>query len=151
MKKLIFILAILLVPALLMAGGFEQWEWDYALANPGTPQTQHIMVFGPHGQEVPGPTAAPPAYTRVPTGGPQPQLNYQGGYLYDGSGTYRGRVTCNPYVYDSIFNPYGYYGNPYNYESIWNPYGAGNPYLWSSPCFNQWNNSPNTFWHPRLP
>ena len=37
-------------------------------------------------------------------------------------GTYRGKVSSNPYDPDSISNPYGRYGSPYSVDSVNNPY-----------------------------
>ena len=54
--------------------------------------------------------------------------------LFDGNGSYRGRLSTNPYEPDSTSNPYGRYGSPYSPDSINNPYGAGNPYS-GSPLF----------------
>jgi hypothetical protein len=48
-------------------------------------------------------------------------------------GTYRGRLSNNPYLLDSTSNPYGRYGSPYSPDSINNPYGAGSPYKLDSP------------------
>jgi len=48
--------------------------------------------------------------------------------IYDSEGNYRGRFSSNPYLPDSISNPYGQYGSEYSSDSINNPYGAGNPY-----------------------
>ena len=48
--------------------------------------------------------------------------------LYDGNGTYRGKLSANPYDPDSTSNPNGRYGNKFSPDSINNPYGAGNPY-----------------------
>ena len=38
-------------------------------------------------------------------------------------GTYLGRLTDNPYLPDSITNPYGPYGSRYAPNSVNNPYG----------------------------
>ncbi len=44
-------------------------------------------------------------------------------------GTYLGRLSTNPYLPDSVTNPYGRYGSPYSPDSIRNPYGRyGSPY-----------------------
>ena len=79
------------------------------------------------------------------------------GALYDADGNFKGNLNRDPSDYDSVFNPYGYYGNPYNYDSVWNPYGAGNQYEWSSPMYNPWGKrrslipkcTPKTLWHPK--
>jgi len=53
--------------------------------------------------------------------------------LYNQQGTYRGKLSTNPYDSDSISNPYGRYGSPYSPDSLNNPYGAGSPYAPDSP------------------
>jgi hypothetical protein len=53
--------------------------------------------------------------------------------LYDQQGTYRGKLSTNPYDPDSVSNPYGRYGNPYSADSLNNQFGAGNPYRSDSP------------------
>lgn len=47
--------------------------------------------------------------------------------MYQG-GSYRGRMSTNPYQSDSWSNPYGRYGSRYSSESLRNPYGAGSSY-----------------------
>ena len=42
---------------------------------------------------------------------------------------YLGKLSANPYAYESTSNPYGPYGSPYSYKSINNQYGPyGSPY-----------------------
>ena len=58
-------------------------------------------------------------------------------------GTYLGQLTDNPYLPDSITNPYGPYGSRYAPNSVNNPYGrygsrfspnsANNPYATNPP------------------
>ncbi len=61
------------------------------------------------------------------------------------SGQYLGRLTVNPYLGDSVSNPYGLYGSPYSSQSILNPYTVyGSPYSAQS-----WLN-PYTTLAPRL-
>jgi hypothetical protein len=42
--------------------------------------------------------------------------------IYGADGTYLGRLSINPYVQDSIANPYSQYGSKYSPTSINNPY-----------------------------
>jgi hypothetical protein len=54
--------------------------------------------------------------------------------IYAADGTYLGRLSSNPYLTDSISNPYGRYGSPYSSTSINNPYSRyGSPYSSISP------------------
>lgn len=53
--------------------------------------------------------------------------------LYEQDGTYRGKLSANPYDAESVSNPYGRYGSKYSPDSINNPYGAGHPYRPESP------------------
>jgi hypothetical protein len=42
---------------------------------------------------------------------------------------YLGKLSANPYAYESTSNPYGPYGSKYSYNSINNQYGPyGSPY-----------------------
>lgn len=54
--------------------------------------------------------------------------------IYAADGTYLGRLSSNPYLSDSISNPYGRYGSPYSSTSVNNPYSRyGSPYSSMSP------------------
>ncbi len=54
--------------------------------------------------------------------------------IYAADGTYLGRLSSNPYMTDSISNPYGRYGSPYSSTSINNPNSRyGSPYSSISP------------------
>ncbi|MEX1118107.1 MAG: hypothetical protein WEB60_04860 [Terrimicrobiaceae bacterium] len=54
--------------------------------------------------------------------------------IYAADGTYLGRLSSNPYLADSISNPYGRYGSPYSSTSINNPYSRyGSPFSSMSP------------------
>jgi len=54
--------------------------------------------------------------------------------LYGQDGQYLGRLSSNPYAWDSTSNPYGPYGSRYSPTSIRNPYSVyGSPYSSLSP------------------
>lgn len=77
-------------------------------------------------------TNAIPAMPRIE---PIPRVTTanEGPAIIDTDGTYRGRLSTNPYARDSIANPYGRYGSEYSPDSINNVYGPGNPYRLDSP------------------
>jgi hypothetical protein len=91
----------------------------YGAGNPYNPNSV-TNPYGTYGNPYSPNSATNPYATNAPR-------------LYDGDGSYRGRLSTNPYDPDSISNPYGRYGSPYSPDSINNPYGAGNPYSPSSP------------------
>jgi len=77
------------------------------------PQGRYGSPLSPH-------SATNPLATEAPT-------------LRDSRGTYRGKLSANPYDADSVSNPYGRYGSRYSPDSINNPTGAGNRFAPDSP------------------
>jgi len=96
----------------------------YGAGNPYNPNSV-TSPYGTYGNPYSPNSATNPNATNAPR-------------LYDGDGSYGGRLSTNPYDPDSISSPYGRYGNPYSPDSIDNPYGAGNPYLPASPRNPAW-------------
>jgi hypothetical protein len=62
--------------------------------------------------------------------------------IFANDGTYLGKISDNPYLSDSIANPYGQYGSPYSSTSIYNTVGRYGSSVSSTSAFNSLASQP---------
>ena len=122
MTKLWVLVVLLIIPSAALAQhylgqlGGNPYNSDstrnpYGGGNPYNPNSI-TNPFGQYGSRYSPNSATNPYATDAPK-------------LFNGGGSYRGKLSANPYDPDSVSNPYGRFGNPYSPDSINNPYGAG--------------------------